>query len=130
MLSATNKHSKIVNSEGMVTYGCPLARESDWYLFSYVSETNKCPLCGDLLEDEMSRFNYIQYDQQSMTLQQELKVLFEAIEEKCGMLSEGRAKSLILTHLEESYMWTGKAIRDAQLLRNDSSKDLPQRSNE
>lgn len=45
--------------------------------------------------------------------------MFESIERYASEhLVEGRAKSLLLTHLEEAYMWTGKALRDQQIARN------------
>ena len=75
----------------------------------------------------MSRFDYIKYDSISIDLQQDLKLMYEGIEKQIEILPEGRAKSLILTHLEISYMWTGKAIRDAQVSREGKSKEQPER---
>lgn len=64
----------------------------------------------------MGRFDYIRYDETRAECQKILKDRFEMIEKIIGdMLPEGRARSLALTHLEESYMWTGKGLRDAQI---------------
>lgn len=64
----------------------------------------------------MSRFDYVKYDEDSATKQGNLKQLYETLENHISaILADGRAKSLCLTALEESYMWTGKAIRDEQL---------------
>lgn len=68
----------------------------------------------------MSRFDYIAYDEIASHNQAVLKKAFidlevlvdHAIAEPC------RAKSLIMTKLEEAYMWCGKAIRDDQLRRH------------
>lgn len=78
----------------------------------------------------MSRFNYVKYDQQAMTQQEELKTAFEAIEKLADKLEDGRAKSLVLTKLEEAYMWTGKSIRDSQIKRGGSAVHIAERTNE
>jgi len=70
-----------------------------------------------------TRFDYIRYDEAAMTTQDAIKHYAKLLE-SCIELSlpEGRAKSLALTKLEECYMWTGKAIRDAQIKRNGSAE--------
>lgn len=76
------------------------------------------------------RFDYVKYDEQSVEKQNKIKKLFQDIEtsvDEC--LDNGRAKSLVMTHLEEAYMWTGKAIRDEQIER-DNSPDCEVRSNQ
>jgi len=63
----------------------------------------------------VNRFDYVKYDEWSTAMQAKFKEQFqvlEAIAEK--HLINGRAKSLLLTSLEEAYMWCGKAIRDQQ----------------
>ena len=63
------------------------------------------------------RFSYVKYDEESVALQNQFRELFEAIEALAeAKLTESRAKSLLMTKLEEAYMWVGKAIRDAQTL--------------
>ena len=63
-----------------------------------------------------NRFDYVKYDEQAMQKQAKLKQLFQDIEgEVDEMLESGRAKSLVLTKLEEAYMWCGKAVRDDQV---------------
>lgn len=62
-----------------------------------------------------ARFSYVKYDETATTKQQTLKTKFEELEALVeDTIPEGRAKSLIMTHLEEAYMWTGKGIRDEQ----------------
>lgn len=78
----------------------------------------------------MSRFNYVKYDEQSIQAQNELKTQFENLEAAVNcLLPDGRAKSLVLTNLEEAYMWCGKGIRDAQIKRNGSAEEQPERKN-
>jgi hypothetical protein len=77
----------------------------------------------------MSRFDYVKYDEQSTTKQSNLKNLFEQVERLVEeSIPEGRAKSLVLTHLEISYMWTGKAIRDEQVQRDSQTENVPERT--
>ncbi len=66
----------------------------------------------------MSRFGYVRYDEQSISDQVSLKNAFEAAEQIVDhVLPAGRAKSLVMTHLEEAYMWCGKGVRDKQIER-------------
>jgi len=63
------------------------------------------------------RFSYVKYNDRSTEVQAKFKELFEAIETFADQsLSSGRYKSLLMTALEEAYMWTGKSIRDEQML--------------
>jgi hypothetical protein len=79
----------------------------------------------------MSRFDYVQYDPESILAQAEFKNLFTSIEVFANKtLKDSRPKSLLMTALEEAYMWTGKAIRDQQISRVSLIADLPERSNE
>lgn len=66
-----------------------------------------------------SRFDYVKYDDMAQIDQVNFKQRFEELERKLiGTLRSGRALSLALTSLEETYMWVGKAIRDDQIARN------------
>lgn len=76
------------------------------------------------------RFSYVKYDAQAQIMQEALKEQFEKIENMVSSLKDGRAKSLVLTHLEEAYMWTGKAIRDEQIERDSQTAHVPERSAE
>lgn len=76
----------------------------------------------------MSRFDYIQYDEIAVEQQSRVRDRFVKLEEFIAPLKEGRAKSLVLTHLEIAYMWVGKAIRDEQVERTGVSEELKQRS--
>jgi hypothetical protein len=76
------------------------------------------------------RFSYTKYDAQSMTQQQELRVKFEELEALVDKLPKGRASALVYTKLEEAYMWTGKAIRDAQIERTGKVEEQPARNYE
>lgn len=74
-------------------------------------------------ETTMSRFDYVKYDAQAELSQTELKAGIanvEALVER-HLPGQSRAKALILTKLEEAYMWMGKAIRDDQIARNGSA---------
>lgn len=78
-----------------------------------------------------SRFSYVKYDQQSQDLQQALKQKFEEIETICNThLTPTREQALILTNLEVAYMWTGKAIRNAQVARTGDGAEQAERSAE
>jgi hypothetical protein len=68
-----------------------------------------------------SRFDYVQYDVQACEQQAALKATFQLLERQLDVFPESRAKSLVFTHLEEAYMWSGKAIRDEQIRRNGSA---------
>jgi hypothetical protein len=78
------------------------------------------------------RFSYIQYDPQSVEIQQIFKSMFENIEEFADEALPGpsRSKSLLMTALEEAYMWTGKAVRDAQIARTGIVTEQKTRSDE
>lgn len=74
------------------------------------------------------RFSYVKYDEKSIAMQEELKRYFENIEgfaEK--YLTPSRERSLLMTALEEAYMWTGKAIRDDQISRGSQTEHAPER---
>ena len=73
------------------------------------------------------RFSYVKYDDKAIKLSEAFKDSFERLELMAADLSEGRAKSLFLTHLEESFMWIGKAIRDEQIKRNSQTAHVPER---
>lgn len=70
----------------------------------------------------MSRFDYVKYDQTAVNQSSLFKSMFEDIEKAIMCLSSTRAQSLILTKLEEAYMWVGKAIRDDQMKRETQSE--------
>lgn len=72
----------------------------------------------------MSRFDYVKYDPKSMDQQEYAKGLVTMVEsfifaelEEGGVLAVANA----LKSLEETYMWIGKAIRNAQIKRNGSA---------
>lgn len=67
----------------------------------------------------MSRFDYVKYDLRAVEDQAVFKKQFEELEHSVtAHLKPGRASALVLTKLEEAYMWVGKAIRDEQVARN------------
>jgi hypothetical protein len=76
-----------------------------------------------------TRFSYIQYDRHATEQQAQLKAKFEELEVLCNALEDGRPKSLVMTKLEEAYMWTGKAIRDAQIKKGAPVEEQPHRKN-
>lgn len=73
------------------------------------------------------RFGFVSYDEGALkdsasakVLAKKLETLVEGIGYACGLPSKdvARAKEMALTHLEECFMWIGKAIRDDQIQRN------------
>lgn len=77
---------------------------------------------------QSSRFSYVRYDEQSVKKQEALKAAFEAVEALTeSNLQNGRPKALVMTALEEAYMWVGKAIRDEQIARNSQPEHSPER---
>ncbi len=69
----------------------------------------------------MSRFDYVAYDATATAQQAALKEQFQAVEALVNGLGPTRGQALVLTKLEEAYMWAGKAIRDGQIMRNGSA---------
>jgi hypothetical protein len=70
------------------------------------------------------RFNYLKYDKIAVDKQESLKELFEKIESFCKKnFPDTRESKLILIALEEAYMWTGKAIRNDQIVRDGGETD-------
>lgn len=70
----------------------------------------------------MSRFDYVKYDEKAEQDQAGFKELFQELDALVTRhLKPGRATSLVLTKIEEAYMWLGKAIRDDQIARNGSA---------
>ncbi len=76
-----------------------------------------------------SRFDYVAYDEYAQKGQELAKILCQKLESSIENLPTGRAKSLALTRLEETYMWIGKAIRDDQISRNGSAPLQESRNN-
>lgn len=72
-----------------------------------------------------NRFDYIEWDQESKKKADSAKELMLTVEQfVTNHLMDGRAKSIVLTGLEEVHMWMGKAIRDEQLFKiNQSHKN-------
>lgn len=77
----------------------------------------------------MSRFDYVKYDEQSISKQKYFKYQCELLDEAIESLPSGRYKSLAVTDLEKVYMWIGKAIRDEQIARNGSAELQEERCN-
>lgn len=76
------------------------------------------------------RFDYVKYDPQAIIQQSAFKEKFQELENMAEGLKDGRAKSLVMTYLEITYMWIGKALRDEQIARNPESPDVPERTKE
>lgn len=72
--------------------------------------------------EKSKRFDYVLYDQTAYDMQAKLKAAFLSVEAIAEALAPGRAKALIMTKLEEAYMWAGKATRDDQIARNGSAE--------
>jgi hypothetical protein len=74
------------------------------------------------------RFTYVKYDEVSTEKQETFKKLFEEIERFAEVsLKDSREKSLFMTAIEEAYMWTGKAIRNEQIMRGMPSNHVAER---
>lgn len=84
-----------------------------------------------LTDRKPGRFDYVKYDEKALKAQYLFKSSFEEIAADVEFnLVSPRAKALVLTKLEEAYMWVGKAVRDDQISRNGSAELQEQRSNE
>ncbi len=77
----------------------------------------------------MGRFDYVKFDDATAEKLSDFKDRFVGLEKCCSQIADGRAKSLVLTKLEEAYMWVGKALRDEQIARGGDSQDQPKRTN-
>ena len=78
-----------------------------------------------------NRFSYVRYDEESAKKQERLKAGFEFLEKEIeASLPGGRYKALCLTAMEETYMWTGKSIRDEQIARTGKVDEQPERASE
>lgn len=78
----------------------------------------------------MSRFDYVKYNQKAVDAQAALKDSFERMEVLVDdTISDGRAKALVMTKLEEAYMWCGKGIRDDQLKSGEPTSLQEERNN-
>lgn len=64
-----------------------------------------------------SRFDYVAYDADSQMAQGLFKDRFAELARAVETYPFGRAQSLVLTKLEEAYMWVGKMVRDQQIAR-------------
>lgn len=66
----------------------------------------------------MSRFDYVKYNDETQAGQAVFRLAFQGLEDHIvARLPSGRAQSLVLTKLEEAFMWVGKSLRDKQLER-------------
>ncbi len=71
------------------------------------------------MPNKPNRFDYIKYDQDNIDNQAFFKEGFSKVAEDIETcLDPGSAKDKALQHLEEAYMWVGKALRDEQIKRN------------
>lgn len=72
---------------------------------------------------DQNRFDYVKYDTAATQTQLALK---EKISELAALVettvTAPRAKALVLTKLEEAYMWIGKGVRDDQIARNGTAE--------
>ena len=76
----------------------------------------------------MSRFSYVRYDAVRAAKQERFRTKCQELEALAmSELPEGRARSLLLTALEEAYMWSGKAIRDEQIAHDGMIVEEPHR---
>lgn len=79
---------------------------------------------------ESRRFDYVVYGEDQKIAQEKFKEFFKQIEDYANSrLVESRPKSLMMTALEESYMWAGKALRDEAIFRNENIPHSEDRTN-
>ncbi len=64
-----------------------------------------------------NRFDYVKYDSAAAVLQTAFKEKFQELETMISKVMPGRSAALVLTALEEAYMWVGKALRDEQVVQ-------------
>jgi hypothetical protein len=77
-----------------------------------------------------NRFDYVKYDVLATNIQAAFKAKMMDLEEMADtMLPKGRHHALVMTKLEECYMWIGKAIRDDQIVRTGSAPLQEERNN-
>ena len=62
----------------------------------------------------MSRFEFIKYDDARTKKQKHYNDQFRDLERLVEQVTDTRTRSMILTKLEEAYLWVGKALRDEQ----------------
>jgi hypothetical protein len=77
---------------------------------------------------DQNRFDYIKYDDESIAIQQHAKIQASFLADTINELGDERSTRRALTHLEECYMWIGKAIRDKQIARNGEAEMQEQRN--
>lgn len=78
-----------------------------------------------------SRFDYVEYDNKAVKDQMMIKTLIGQLEDEVNTRLEcGRSKALVMTKLEEAYMWIGKGIRNDQIARNGSANLQEKRGNQ
>ena len=76
----------------------------------------------------------VKYDEQAVAAQNEFKRRFEELEALAAKLNYApRPVALVMTKLDEAYMWIGKAIRDDQIARERAAgvktEEQPERKN-
>lgn len=75
----------------------------------------------EMIHDRPNPYTYVKYDAEIAAEQEAFKKEFEALTVKViTQVAPGRHQSLCLTHLEEAYMWIGKALRDKQIAKSDA----------
>lgn len=78
----------------------------------------------------MSRFDYVEYDNESFENQRLFKLEIQSLENNVNIhINCPRSRALIMTKLEEAYMWIGKGIRNDQIERSKETKLQEQRNN-
>jgi hypothetical protein len=65
-----------------------------------------------------SRFDYVKYDEKSISTQELAKRDCQFVEQVINMIECPKSKAYALKALEEAYMWIGKGIRNDQIKRS------------
>lgn len=74
----------------------------------------------------MNNFETVEFSDDSKLLSRIIKQKYYELQaEILRLLPDGRSRSMVLMHLEESQMWVGKSIRDKQLMSESYGNGKP-----
>lgn len=72
---------------------------------------------------EMTRFDGILYDADTKAQREAIRLKFIAVEQEIAKYPLSLEKELILSRLEEAFMWVGKLLRNSQAKKNLTAKE-------
>lgn len=87
------------------------------------------PLPKEQTMDHAKRFDYVKFDEDTTQVLRRAKEFYATVSMHIEQtLDDGDAKKRAFQHLEESYMWVGKALRDMVLAKGENPEELPERA--